>query len=417
MQANPSNRRLVWQLTAVLLWIAALPVCADDLRFTIESVRVDGLRFASERIVIAESRIVSGRAYSEPELRDALSRIQRLPFVIHADFALRRGSERDRYVLAVTIEEMKPLFLDYGALFESIGGWPRGLFTNSDVYRHNEEYPNLGGRLFLGSRSVLLLSADMHGDDNFVLVPVYGISFTQYDLFGTRASVTASVRYRENSFDLNGFPDIDGRRGLRFGDHLLWDVGAAVPLSGNQALRAEWHHRTDLTLTGPSRNQRLTQIREDAAALLWIYNSTNDLLFPTAGTYGEIRGEAQVRPTFFTVPGTDDDSRVNTHWVVQDFSAQFARYLPITATQSVVLGAGAIHGVGSYSVYRVRGGYSATRPITLRGIGGSAIHFESAIEQLMPAAQTNVMAGVALRTGWGILHFDFRYENIGGHSP
>ena len=46
-----------------------------------------------------------------------------------------------------------------------------------------------------------------------------------------------------------------------------------------------------LSLTGPSRGERLTQIHLDAAELVWIYNSTNDLLFPTAGTYGEIRGK------------------------------------------------------------------------------------------------------------------------------
>ena len=242
MERNPHLRRLS-PLWLALLLLVAPRLIADETRFVIESMRVEGLRFASERIVIAESKIVFGRAYSEAELRDALSRIQRLPFVIRADFALRRGSKRDRYVLAVTIEETKPLFFDYGALFESIGGWPRGLFTNSDVYRHNEEYPNLGARLFLGSRGVLLVHADSHGDNNFVLDPVYGLSFTQYDLFGTRASATAAVRYRENSLFVNG--DIQGRRGLRFGDHLLWDVSAAVPLSGNQALRAEWHRRND----------------------------------------------------------------------------------------------------------------------------------------------------------------------------
>lgn len=404
------------RLLAIVFLIVAPVAYADPPRFLIGSVRVEGLHFASSAIVVSESRIVNGRSYSEPELRDALARIQRLPFVMRADFSLRRGSVRDEYVLVVTIEEMKPLFVDYGVLSESIGGWTRGLFTNSDVYRHTEEYPNLGARLFVGPRTMILMLASTHGEDHFVLDPVYGVSVTQYDLFGTRASASAAVRYRESSFDVHGYPGLEGREGMRFGDHLLWDFSVAAPIAGNQAIRAEAHREYRLTVTGNDSSSRLTQVHYDVASLVWIYNSTNDFLFPTRGTYGEVRGltQSDVRPALED-PSTDTFG-IASSWK-KSVAAQVTHYYPLTGEQALVFGGDASKQLQSPSLVRARAGYTALHPITVPRLGSTALHAEVFVERVMPASQTNLTAGVAIRNSWGILHFDFRYLNIGGHSP
>jgi hypothetical protein len=403
-------------LAAVLVLVAAGSAMAGEPLFTIEDLRVEGLRFASPRIIVAESNIVFGRAYSEVELRDSLARIQRLPFVVHADFALRRGSERNRYVLVVTVEETKPLVVDYGSLFEAIGGWPRGLFhENSGVYRHNEEYPDFGVRLFPGSRSMLLLTADAHGDDDFIVRPVFGISWTQYDLFGTRASASISARYREESLSLNGLGLVVGREGLRFRDHLLFDASVAVPLSGNQALRAEWYRANAVVVTGPDEANRLGETHYDRPALLWIYNSQNDLLFPTRGAYGEIRAETQsgVRPVY--APGTRNT--IEERYWNQDLAVQVAKFYPLTAVQSIVVSGDALATSRGSQLVRVRGGYTATRLLTVHGAGTTTLHFEAMAERVMPYSETNLSTGLAIRTSWGVAHIDFHYLNWRGHSP
>ena len=105
---------------ALLLAAAGLARADEPVRFLIESISIEGARYSSPRILIAESRLTEGRSYSEAELRDAMFRIKRLPFVLHTDFRLAKGTERGRYVLVIAIEETKPLFLRIDSIHQAL---------------------------------------------------------------------------------------------------------------------------------------------------------------------------------------------------------------------------------------------------------------------------------------------------------
>ncbi len=94
----------------------------------IEKIVVEGVRHGSEKIVAAETLLTPRQAYSEAQLQQALHRVERLPFVVEAGFSLRRGSERGRHELVITVTEAMPVF--FGRSFEvggSGGGDPPGL--------------------------------------------------------------------------------------------------------------------------------------------------------------------------------------------------------------------------------------------------------------------------------------------------
>ena len=65
---------------------AAVATELDTPRFLLETLEVAGAERVTEEIVLAESLLVPGRAYREEELRDAVFRLRRLPFVL-AGFA------------------------------------------------------------------------------------------------------------------------------------------------------------------------------------------------------------------------------------------------------------------------------------------------------------------------------------------
>jgi len=80
--------------------------------FLIESIEVTGGSRATDHIIVAESRLRLMQEYSEADLRRAMARIQRLPFIVSTDFRLAKGTQVGRYVLVIRVRRMTPLFLD-----------------------------------------------------------------------------------------------------------------------------------------------------------------------------------------------------------------------------------------------------------------------------------------------------------------
>src|SRR3954451_23187459 len=78
---------------------------APPARFFIEKIEVRNVKRVSPQLVTAESLLREGAEYSEDELRAAAARLSRLPSLLSADFALEKGSERGRYLLAINVVE------------------------------------------------------------------------------------------------------------------------------------------------------------------------------------------------------------------------------------------------------------------------------------------------------------------------
>lgn len=248
----------------VLLGIS-LPAAAqspDPPRFLLESIVVEGVqRDAVREIVAAESLLKPGREYTEQELREAVYRIKRLPFVVDAEFSLRKGSERGSYQLVVTVEETRLVF--YSA---HVGGVYDGDNLRVGPGEDRVDWgasATAGGRWFVGSQ---------------------GLVFGSVEGFDTVGPASAQVGYtRYNLFGRGGFASIalatdvsDENSGEAYGSSL----SLGIPIVGNHSLRADlsWFQRKDEFFGTTFRNEG------ENLGLSWIYDTTDDPLFPTSGT-------------------------------------------------------------------------------------------------------------------------------------
>ncbi|HYO77421.1 MAG TPA: hypothetical protein VE010_13240, partial [Thermoanaerobaculia bacterium] len=218
-------RTLASRIAAALLSVLfvslahAQPVEESRPRFTIDSIRVTGLRYASERVIVAETRLESGRAYTEAELHAGAARAARLPFVVRIDLRLERGEARGAYRLLIDVTEAKPVFL--GGSLQSGGD------EDDEV-----ESVTLGTRLFAGRSGVFHAAASGAGDGGLEA------GYTQYDLFGTGVFAAAILEHRDISVgETDRSPDafIDT---LGVGERLTMRLVAGIPIGGNHALRA-----------------------------------------------------------------------------------------------------------------------------------------------------------------------------------
>ncbi len=262
-------------LLAVLLAGAARGQPAEESRprFSIDSIRVTGLRYASERVIVAETRLQPGHAYTEAELHAGAARAARLPFVVRIDLRLERGEERGTYQLLIAVTEAKPVF---------VGGTLR---TGGE---DNVESLTLGGRLFAG-RSGVLHGAVSAGDDGG-----YEIGYTQYDLFGTGIFAAAIIEYRDlNTADNDRSPG-GFVASVNEGDRLIMRLVAGIPIGGNHALRASWTREPTVLRNSDLPGQEPFVLEHiSTQELTYIYDSTDDPLFPSSGM--SIVGTAALR--------------------------------------------------------------------------------------------------------------------------
>ena len=253
-----SNARVHrFRVLVLLLAIAGAAVAHGDEAnaFLIERIEIRNARRVSPEIVIAEARLREGGRYGEGALRDANDRLRRLPFFVDVQFALEKGTERGSYVLVITVNETKPFFyLTDVTVYTS----ERNAFV---VDEDNEGL--VGFRAFVGRRGMIHAGIFSHNDDRPYTSDYSALEagYTQYDLFGTRAFATVSLR----SF----FTVADGA-------HILPVIVAGIPLSGSQTLTVEYEHFH----IGGDRARRT----ERTFLARWSYDTTNHPFFPTRGT-------------------------------------------------------------------------------------------------------------------------------------
>lgn len=266
-------------LIALTVLLAAVAVADDAVppRFFIERIEVREADRVSPDVVISESRLREGQEYTEAELRDAAARLSRLPFLLSTEFALEKGSERGRYVLVVSIAETKPFFfaVDLRPLFNA----KYGEADYSGRVGAEEGTGTVGMRWFVGRRGALHLAL-VTSDYDSSFARDYGavaVGYTHYDLFGTRAFATLSLKH------------VVAPGANAVSPQLV--VG--VPLSANQTLTVE----LDQTRFGDD----VANIRDEEFALqrgqriagaTWSYNTTNRPLLPTRGTLVSVRPRA-----------------------------------------------------------------------------------------------------------------------------
>lgn len=290
--------------TLIFLLLATVPLSAQDAQFFIERIEVRNHRRVSPDVVIAESRLREGRAYSEEELRDASTRLGRLPFLLSVDFALEKGSERGRHVLVLTVQETKPFFylVDAVAYFDPQDG---PLAADEDSRGATSENMALGFRWFVGRRGAVHVGfSGLDHDRQFAHeYGAFSVGYTQYDLFGTRAFATLNLRYPIHPGDAGLSPQ----------------VVMGVPLAANQTVTLRYDE-----LHTERFHQRLVTAR-------WSYNTTNEPFFPTRGAL------VYAGPVAGWLDGTTATrlGRVATHSNFMGVEGGAARYFEVSERDSV----------------------------------------------------------------------------------
>ncbi|MCH9651214.1 MAG: hypothetical protein K0U98_23520 [Deltaproteobacteria bacterium] len=283
--------------------------------FLIESITVLNAERTPREILVSESRLKIGEAYSEAQLRDAVYRIVRLPFLLDAEFSLRKGSIRGSYELVVSVTETRQWF--FGADYD--GFW-------AENPGNSPEYDNglgllAGRRFFLGRRGVL--SASTSSEDGVIQV-----GYTHYDLFNRNALLTVRAAtslcegFNQSGTDvcLAGIVDTFTETRQSTSDFLSFDAGLAVPLWGNHSLQITASNTdSEIRFRAPD-GFTVSQRDVWSLGLSWAFNSLDDPVFPTQGkvlitTVGrsELREKSRINglPTSlgsFTVNSGDSSS-------------------------------------------------------------------------------------------------------------
>ncbi|HET7433832.1 MAG TPA: hypothetical protein VFN10_03870 [Thermoanaerobaculia bacterium] len=404
------------RLLLLIVALFALPLLAQPAnpRFFIDSIAVTGLRYVSERVIVSETRLQPGREYSEAELHAGAARAARLPFVVRVDMRLERGGERGAYRLILEVTEKKPLF--YGATYNS------GSETTPDL--HNL---TAGARAFFG-RSDTVYGAITAGDAE----PRFELGYTHYDLFGRGVVLSAVAQTRpfvttipEELYEASS------------ADELVTRVVAAVPLRGNHALRATWSTwPTLLRSTTPieqlDRKHTYEPVRGDTYELAWLYDSTDDPLFPTSGSRTTVGAVMQNRPFTAHIQGPLRPlARGTSHdpWLYADVW----HYWSLTPRQSISargedliarrgLGFSDQHetfnqlfGATAWS-FDVWDPQRSSRPGDLRlELGVEALQSHIKVnDPLVPAENyldTGAHIAVVFRNEWGVIRVRFDFEN------
>lgn len=284
-------------LTAAIVATIALSALAQDAapaRFFIERIEVRNAHRVSADLVISETLLRTGANYSEDELGAAAARLSRLPYLVSADFALEKGSERGRHVLVINITETKPFFflVDSRSIMMRDHGLTRIEYTD-DAGGESKDAA-LGFRWFTGRRGIVHVGV-MSRNDRHVFTTGYAAvaaGYTRFDLFGTRAFATVNVR-------------------LPFG---RWAKGtispqivAGIPLTASQTLTLEYedmHFRRDTQNILGADFER--QDAERLVSMSWTYNTTNHPFAPTRGTIVRVAPLRSMRDRSsfrFFVPG------------------------------------------------------------------------------------------------------------------
>ncbi|MFY9824916.1 MAG: hypothetical protein WAM82_26295 [Thermoanaerobaculia bacterium] len=281
-------------LGLALLFLAALPAAAQEelppetARFLIETISVEGPKEAAATIVKAETLLRPGESYTERELRLAIYRVHRLPFVLDASFALRKGSRRGAYELVISVQPARWFFFDH---------WIRAftfehpLDLEDETFRGDRTSVSIGGvagaRIFVGRSGELFGAFDSR--DGLQL------GFTQYDLFhrGILASIGVS---RELCCVTEVLPlaldptfsswTFDASRKL--------SAGLSIPLGGRQSIQISLSdrrgepdsHRGVLEGTPDGVNQLFSgsgELAYQRAEGKWVYDTSDDPFLPTRG--------------------------------------------------------------------------------------------------------------------------------------
>ena len=291
MKLSPMSVRAIAILFVLLA--GGIPVWSQEpaqepARFLIEKITVEGPKEAAANIVRAETLLRAGELYTEDQLRQAVYRVHRLPFVFDASFSLRKGSRRGAYELLIQVEPARWFFYD---------AWVRAFVFEQPLVLRDEAFRGdrsslalvglAGARHFVGRSGVVFAAVDSQEGVQ--------AGFTQYDLLhrGILASAGISRDWCcvTEVLPLGLDPTFSS---WSFNETVRFSLGLSIPLSGPQSIQfaaseRQGDHGTqeEVLLPRGVRFSRRTMTGENLsyrrAEAKWVWDTSDDPVVPTRG--------------------------------------------------------------------------------------------------------------------------------------
>ena len=270
------------------------PAALEPASFLIETITVETSRPKAAGIIESETLLKEGGTYTEDDLRRAVARVHRLPFVLDANFSLRKGSERGAYELVIQANTARWFFFDRTVHFASFDQlYTLGEFgdSNTTSWSHSGL---VGGRLFPGRSGVLYGSLGFQ-NDLASDASGYQLGYTQYNLLGR--GIVADLSFARH--------DCCSTAVLPFGiDPQLtsWDwfddeqasLGLAVPLAPHRSVQLGWterrgqaNSRRQVLLPFPDQVEDAVFDGDQSSRHLearWVQDTRDDPILPSRGT-------------------------------------------------------------------------------------------------------------------------------------
>jgi hypothetical protein len=272
-----------------VLLAGGIPAWSEEpARFLIEKIIVEGPKEAAANIVRAETLLRAGESYTEDELRQAVYRVHRLPFVLDASFSLRKGSRRGAYELLIEVAPARWFFYD---AWVRAFAFEQPLVLRDEAVRGDRSSLALvgltGARLFVGRSGVVFAAVDSREGVQ--------VGFTQYDLFhrGILASAGASRDWCcvTEVLPLGLDPTFSS---WSFNETVRYSLGLSIPLSGPQSIqlaasdrRGDHGDQEEVLLPRAVQISRRAMTGESLsyrrAEAKWVWDTSDDPVVPTRG--------------------------------------------------------------------------------------------------------------------------------------
>jgi outer membrane protein assembly factor BamA len=256
------------RLAAIIATLFLVAVAASAETRVIRSIDIEQPSGIPDSIIRAETRLDVGKSYGEEQIRDAVYRVRRLPFVFRADYRLEPATAPDEYRLVLTIISDHRFNARFGITAE------RGQRFSALTLA-----PSLAYRTFLGNTNVLDATLGSNsvsgGGRSFGEV---GLAWSGYDLFGKRINVSAGLS--------KDFFTVTGSRAS-----LTPTLHITLPMTVTQSIAGDFHSASeehDESFTYKNATVFATfKLATTTATVHWLYQTADDPFFALRGWNAE----------------------------------------------------------------------------------------------------------------------------------
>lgn len=369
-------------LVAVCLMTCALYARAEE-RFTIERIEIRNALRIDAGLLAAETLLREGSEVSEEDVRAAVRRLMRLPFVFTAGYALEPGSADTRRVVVISVRVNDRYWFLLDGRFGQV---------NQPVDMLDYEFPDptadwkhaaVGVRWLFGDGGLahfgMTVLRNRHPfRKNY---SAWELGYTRHQIFGMPAFATVIVRSPVDSLEEKTFSP---------------EVVVGMPLTANQTVRLEFEDTTFVKGTVRIGGAPLRDLHaERMLSASWTFDTTNEPYTPMRGTFVKVEPfvwmeeqtsfSGRAGQPFVTIARHSTahglDLSAERHWQVSEassFSAELAAgWASVHARQNPDDVAGDVRWEPSFELIqggytrKIRGSYVELKGgVVLRQVGG-----------------------------------------------